>query len=94
MFGVISALVVLVITLLSLCSIYEREGGFRDPEWKRVKMPIWAWMLTVLICLVPLLNLVGLIVLVVSLISGIVGNDDYQLRGPIGKFIAWLTKEV
>ena len=94
MFWIISALVVLVIALLSLCNIYEREGSWSDPEWKKMKMPVWAWILIVLSCLIPILNLCGLITLVAFLIAEIVGDDDYQLRGPIGKFIAWLTKEV
>ena len=59
-----------------------------------MKMPIWAWILIVLGCLPPILNLFGLIALVVFLVQDIVGDDDYQLRGPIGKFIAWLAKEV
>lgn len=94
MFWVILALVVLVIALLSLRNIYEREGSLRDPEWKRMKMPVWVWILIVLCCSIPIINLIGLIILIKVLISDFVWDDDFQLRGPIGKFITWLTKEV
>lgn len=94
MFWVISALVILAFALLTLCNIYENEGSRHNPEWKRMKMPMWAWILIVLGCLVPLLNLCGFIIFVGFLIAEIAGDNDYQLRGPIGKFIAWLAKEV
>jgi len=94
MFWVISALIILAVVLLTLCNLYEREGSWRNPEWKKMTMPMWAWILIVLGCLIPLLNFCGFIVLIVFLISEIAGDDDYQLRGPIGKLIAWLTKEV
>lgn len=94
MFWVISALVVLLVTLMTLGNIYERQGSYGDPQWEKCKLPMWAWILIVLCCLVPIINLIGLMVLIAFLISEIAGDDDYQLRGLFGKLIAWLTKEV
>lgn len=94
MFWIISAIVILLTFLLTLGNLYENEGSYKNPDWKKLKMPRWAWILIVLGCLVPILNLAGLITLVIWLIVEIADDDDYELRGPIGKFISFLTKKV
>lgn len=94
MFWIISAIVVLLAFLLTLGNLYENEGSYKNPDWKKLKMPRWAWILIVLGCLVPILNLAGLITLIIWLIVDIADDDDYELRGPIGKFISFLTKKV
>ena len=94
MFWIISAIVILLTFLLTLRNLYNNEGSYENPDWKKLKMPRWAWILIVLGCLVPILNLAGLITLVIWLIVEIADDDDYELRGPIGKFISFLTKKV
>ena len=94
MFWIISAIVTLVTFLLTLGNLYENKGSYKNPDWQKLKMPRWAWILIILGCLVPILNLAGLITLVIWLIVEIADDNDYELRGPIGKFISFLTKKV
>ena len=94
MFWIISAIVTLLTFLLTLGNLYENEGSYKNPDWKKLKMPRWAWILIILGCLVPLLNLASLISLVIWLIVVVADDVDYELRGPIGKFISFLTKKV
>lgn len=94
MFWIISAIVILLAFLLTLGNLYENEGSYKNPDWKKLKMPRWAWILIILGCLVPLLNLAGLISLVIWLIVVVADDVSYELRGPIGKFISFLTKKV
>lgn len=94
MFWVIVAFIVLALVLCTLRNIYVNEDSLYELKWVKMKRPIWAWLLLTLGCLIPIINLVELVFLLIFLIAEVVNDDNYQLRGPVGKFIAWLTKEV
>lgn len=94
MFWIISAIVVLLTFLLTLGNLYGNIGSYKNPDWKKLTMPRWVWILISLGCLVPILNLIGLSSLIIWLVGEVADSPYYELRGPIGKFISFLTKEV
>ena len=76
-----------------LGNLYENNGSYTKPDWQRVTMPIWAWILIILACLIPIINLIGVVALIAMSIA-MHEEDDMAVKGPIGKLIDFLTRKV
>jgi hypothetical protein len=57
-------------------------------ESKRIKLPLYFYIIAVIVCIIPILNILATI----GYTAFCIWDDDLIIKGPIGKIIKFLSK--
>lgn len=91
-FVIISAIICLLVVFLILRNMYEcdRLGNSRD---EKIKVPLYAYILTVIICIIPIFNIIATILFIGWTILKCC-EKEIAIKGPIGKIASILNKKI
>lgn len=91
-FTIISAIICLIIVFLIMPNMYDNVYGYnRDEQYERIKVPLYVYIIAIIVCGVPVLNIIGTIVYIAWCIYEC-NEDDMIIKGPIGKIGKFLNK--
>ena len=70
------------------------ENGREWTTTKRIKFPLWFWLIGIIVLIIPIMNIVGEILFMIVLYSKYNNNSDWDYRYRFdNKFIAILNKK-
>ena len=93
-FTIISAIICLIIAFLIIRNLYEPTYiGYsgKVEEYNKVKFPLYFYIFAIIICILPIINIIGIIVLISWCICKCI-EDDWIIKGPIGKICEFLNR--
>lgn len=91
-FIIISAIICLIIVFLIMLNMYEPVYGYnRDKQYERIKVPLYVYILAVIVCIIPIANIMGTLIYIGWCIYEC-NEDDLIIKGPIGKIGHFLNK--
>lgn len=91
-FVIISAIICLLIAFLILRNMYPCDYC-GNPLDKKIKVPLYAYILTVIICIIPILNIIATIIFIGWTILQCC-EEEMVIKGPIGKIASILNKKI
>lgn len=92
MFAIISAIICLIIVFLIMLNMYEYPT-YRHDEVERIKVPLYIYIIAVIICITPIVNIVATILYIAWCIYEY-NEDDLIIKGPLGKIGNFLNKRL
>lgn len=88
MFWIICTIIAIIFIIPTVHNMYEISySGYEE----KVTLSRGIWLLIIIACFIPFINLVGTITFCIFLICS---GEDYKVKGPVGKFVNWLTTKV
>lgn len=96
-FTIISEIICLIIVFLIMLNMYEpvyygyKDKGYKDKQYERIKIPLIFYIIAVIVCITPILNIIGTIGYIVWCMCKYF-DDDWIIKGPIGKIGKFLSK--
>ena len=93
-FTIISAIICLIVVFLIMLNMYEPVYGYnRDKQYERIKVPLYVYIIAVIVCVIPILNIIGTILYIAWCIWEC-NEDDLVIKGPLGKIGNFLNKRL
>ena len=93
-FTIISEIICLIIVFLIMLNMYEPVYyGYKDEDkrYERIKIPLIFYIIAVIVCIIPIFNIIGTIGYIVWCMYEYF-EDDWIIKGPIGKIGKFLSK--
>ncbi len=88
MFWIICIIIAIIFVVSTVRNMYEISYNGNE---EKITLSRGMWLLIIMACFIPIINLAGTITFCILLICL---REDYKVKGPIGKFINWLTTKV
>lgn len=89
MFWIICTIIAIIFIIPAVRNMYEISYTGNNDE--KVTLARGIWLLIIIACFIPVINLLAIIAFCIFLIMF---GECYKIKGPIGKFINWLTTKV